>query len=342
MYIFDSAQLKIINPKRAFNIVKLYSSYYYSRFTKQVWLAGYPAVLSIEPTSLCNLKCPQCPTGLGTLNRQDGYMDMQTYRSIVDELGDYLTTIQFFFQGEPFMHKNLPEMISYAKSKNIYTLTSTNGHYLSEKSVNAILDSGLDTIVVGLDGVSPEVYKFYRRNGKFDLVVQGIKRLISERNKRGLKHPKTVLQFIVFKSNENQVDDVKKFGKELNFDKVVIKTAQIYPESNIDDFLPEDPTLTRYKKENGTIRVNGSIPNHCKRVWTQAVFTWDGVLASCCFDKDAGHAFGKWKPEPGEGVNPFFKIWKSEKGIQFRKQILKNRSEIPMCGNCTEGIKEFR
>lgn len=336
MYIFDWAQIKVLNLKRAANIAQLYSSYYYSRWTKKVRLSGYPAVLSIEPTSFCNLKCPQCPTGLGTLNRPDGYMDVDLFRSIIDDMGEYLTTVQFFFQGEPFMHKQLPEMIGYAKSKNIYTLTSTNGHFLSQNTVDAILDSGLDAIVVGLDGVSPEVYRSYRRNGKFDTVVKGIKRLIESRNNRKLKHPKTILQFIVFKSNENQVDAVRNFGKELDFDKVLIKTAQIYPETDVDDFLPDNAVYSRYEKSEGNLKIKSSVPDHCKRVWTNAVFTWDGVLASCCFDKDGKHAFGTWNG------SSFSDLWRSEKSMEFRKQIFADRSAIPMCRNCTEGIKEFK
>ena len=335
MYVFDWAQFKVLNFKRVWNITKLFSSYYASRWTKHVRLSGFPVVLSVEPTSYCNLKCPQCPTGMGTLSRSAGYMDFDVYCSIIDELGDYLTNVQLFFQGEPFMHKQLPQMIRYARQKNIYTLTSTNGHFLNAKTVDAILDSGLNALVIGLEGVSPEVYRFYRQNGKFDTVVQGIKHLIAVRNKRKLKHPKICLQFIVMKSNQDQVDAVKRFGRELNVDNVVIKTAQIYPDTNIDDFLPDEPALSRYKKVDGKLQLNVSVPNHCKRVWTTAVITWDGTLASCCFDKDAEHSFGIWN-----GMQ-FYELWRSERAMQFRRQILKDRSAIPMCSNCTEGIREF-
>jgi len=273
---------------------------------------------------------------MGTLERPAGYMNFDLYRSIIDELGDYLTNVQLFFQGEPFMHKQLPQMIQYARQKNIYTTTSTNGHFLDIQNVDAILDSGLNALVIGLDGVSPEAYRSYRQNGRFETVVQGIQRLINERNNRKLKHPKICLQIIVLKSNQDQIDAVKKFGRELKVDKVLIKTAQIYNNTNIDDFLPDDPALSRYKKAGGKLELNVSVPNHCKRVWTNAVFTWDGRLAACCFDKDAEHSFGIWN-----GV-PFFDLWRSERGMLFRRRILKNRHEIPMCRNCTEGIKTYK
>ncbi len=291
--------------------------------------------MSIEPTSICNLKCPQCPTGMGILKRPAGYLDMDLYRSIIDQLGSTATTVQLFFQGEPFLHKQLPEMISYAKSKKLYTVTSTNGHFLDQATVDAVVQAELDTLVIGLDGISPEVYKFYRRNGNFDTAVKGIERLIAERNNAGKKHPKICLQFIVFKSNEDQIEDVKRFGKELGVDKVVIKTGQIYADTDVNEYLPLNPRYTRYVNDNGTIRLKNSVPNFCKRIWTNAVFTWDGTLASCCFDKDAEYAFGTWN---GKSFND---MWRSKQSRDFRKQVLKNRSAIPMCSNCTEGIKEW-
>ena len=335
MYIFDRKQLYSLTPKRVWNIIKIVSSYYLSRVTKRPWVSGYPPVLSIEPTSLCNLKCPQCPTGMGTLNRPGGYLDFDLYRSIIDELGEYATTVQLFFQGEPFMHKQLPDMIGYAKKKNIYTVTSTNGHFLNEKIVKSVLQSELDTIVVGLDGVSPEVYRSYRRGGNLETAVKGMENLISERNRTGGENPKVCLQFIVFRSNEDQIEAVKEFGKKLGVDKVLIKSGQIYPETDFNEYLPDNPRYSRYIRDKETIRLKTSVPNHCKRIWTNAVFTWDGTMASCCFDKDTEHAFGKWNG------NSFKELWRSEKGMQFRKQVLADRTAIPMCSNCTEGTKEW-
>jgi len=335
MSTFDQAQLKAYTPKRVWNICKVMLSYYLSNITKRLWIAGYPAVLSIEPTNYCNLKCPQCPTGLGTLSRPQGYMQVDLFTSIIDAVADYVTFVQFFFQGEPFLHKNLLQMIRYVKDKNIYTITSTNGHFLSGETIDDIFKSGLDALIVGMDGVTPDVYGSYRQNGNFDAVVNGIKNLVTERTKRGLKHPKIYLQFIVLKGNENQVETAKAFGESLKADKILIKSAHIYPEMNPGDFLPENEKYSRYTWKNGKLTLKTEIPNRCRRIWTTAVFTWDGRLASCCFDKDAKHSFGTWND------SDFLNIWKSEISNRFRRQILLNRKKIPMCTNCTEGLKEF-
>ncbi|MFC1477085.1 radical SAM/SPASM domain-containing protein [candidate division KSB1 bacterium] len=332
----DPAQLRSLTARRIWNLCKVAASYYTSRLTKRAWVSGYPVVLSIEPTSLCNLTCPQCPTGAGRLDRPQGYLSFDLYREMLDDIGPYLTHIQFFFQGEPFMHKQLPEMIRYAKDKNIYTITSTNGHFLTESTIRKILDAGLDVLIAGLDGVTPDVYLNYRKNGKFDKVVSGLQQLIKIRGQKKLNHPKVYLQFLVMKHNEDQIDAVRTFGRELNVDRVLIKTAQIYPDMEPSDFLPADKRYSRYDLKDGKLVMNVPLPDYCRRLWTNAVFTWDGKLASCCFDKNAEHNFGIWNGRP------FGELWKSDESMKFRRQVLRDRKSIEICSNCTEGIKEFR
>ncbi len=301
-----------------------------------MWVAGSPAVLSIEPTNICNLKCPQCPTGAGTLERPQGKMGMELYREIINAAAEHVIHIEFFFQGEPFLNNNFIDMLRYAKGKNIYTVTSTNGHYLTENNVEDLLDSGLDAIIIGLDGTTPEVYNQYRKNGDYDTVIRGIKTLVEMRQKKEKKHPRIYIQFIVMKQNESQVAEARNLKKELNVDKVMIKTAQVYQDMSPEYFLPENKDYSRYKVANGEITLNVEIPDRCRRVWTHGVFTWDGRLASCCFDKDAKHAFGSWDGKP------LRELWLSEQGMKFRERILQDRKSIQMCLNCTEGIRIYR
>ncbi len=336
MYPVEIAQIKTLSFKKFLNLLKVFGSYTVSNILRKPYVAGYPHVLTIEPTSLCNLKCPQCPTGISSLDRDEGYMDTALYREILDEIGDYLTGIQLFFQGEPFMHKKIYDMIKIARDKNIYTISSTNGHFLSHKNIDMLLDSGLNAIIIGLDGVSQDVYEKYRKNGNYDKVLSGIKELISAKEKQKLNTPGIYLQFIVFKSNEDQIGLVKQLGKDLGVDRVLIKSAQVYPDTPSEDYLPENDRYSRYKKTKEGLVLKNRIPNMCKRVWTTGVFTWDGKMASCCFDKDAAHSFGTW------GDKSFMQLWKSKDAYEMRHKILKNRKSIDMCRNCTEGLKEFR
>ncbi|MDD3051776.1 MAG: radical SAM protein, partial [Candidatus Cloacimonetes bacterium] len=112
--------------KRLVNLVKIYSSYYLSVFTKKAFVWGYPASIMIEPTNICNLRCPLCPSGNGTLTRKRGSIDFKLFEKIVEELHDKIFMLFFWNQGEPFLHKNMNEMVRYAAERKIYTTISTN------------------------------------------------------------------------------------------------------------------------------------------------------------------------------------------------------------------------
>ncbi|MFC1513378.1 radical SAM/SPASM domain-containing protein [candidate division KSB1 bacterium] len=292
-------------------------------------------IFSFEPTNNCNLKCPQCPTGMGILKRRTGYMDLSLYRSIINSISDSASAVQLFFQGEPFLQKDLPEMIRYADEKKLYTITSTNGHFLSEETVKSIFASNLKVLVIGLDGIDSETYEKYRKNGDFNKVIKGIELLIRKKTAGKTEYPKIVLQFLVFKNNEKQIDKIREFGKNIGADKVLIKSAQIYEQTDVDDFLPENSVYSRYKNDSGSISLKTDIPNHCKRLWTTSVLTWDGITTPCCFDKDAEYAFGDLTKTELDSV------WNGESAKHFRKKILADRTGIPMCNNCIEGLKIY-
>jgi len=73
--------------------------------------------------------------------------------------------------------------------------------------------------------------------------------------------------------------------------------------------------------------------NSCWRMWHGCVITWDGLVVPCCFDKDATHQLGSLKNQN------FHQLWTGAPYNQFRKSLLKSRSEIDICKNCTEGTK---
>ena len=157
--------------------------------------------------------------------------------------------------------------------------------------------------------------------------------MVNARKEAGVKHPFIELQFLVLKHNQHQLEEIKKLGKEFGVDKVTLKTAQVYEFEEGNDFIPDIDKYSRYKKfPDGVYRIKNKLPNRCFRMWSGCVLTWDLRVVPCCFDKDARHQFGSMKTET------FDAIWKSEKYTAFRQQILKNRAEIEICRNCTEGL----
>jgi radical SAM protein with 4Fe4S-binding SPASM domain len=325
--------IKYLTIKRAINATKIISSFYISRILRKPITWGTPISYSIEPTNHCNLQCPECPSGLGALTRPLGLLRTDDFKKLIDEISDTGFYIQLFFQGEPYINKNLPEMISYAQSKNIYISISTNGHFVNEKNVDYVLDNAPDKLIFSVDGLDEESYQQYRVGGTFEQADNGLRALLKRKKERGLRKPFVEFQFIVMKQNEHQLEVVKKYCNEVGVDKLVFKTMQISSYNNAVKFLPSNKKYRRYVIENNSFRIKSEIKNHCFALWRTSVITWDGRVVPCCFDKDAQNEIGILNGKA------FSDIWHSEKYTNFRRRILSNRKSVSMCTNCTEGLK---
>jgi radical SAM protein with 4Fe4S-binding SPASM domain len=325
--------LEYFTWKRAGNVLKIISSFFVSRIIGKPIVWGMPVSYSIEPTNHCNLQCPECPSGLGTLTRPLGLLKFEDFKKLIDEINSTAFYVQLFFQGEPYINKNLPQMIKYAQSKDIYIAISTNGHFVNQNNVDLVLDNAPDKLIFSVDGLDEDSYQQYRVGGTFKQADEGLRALIKRKNDRKSKKPFVEFQFIVMKHNEHQIEDVKKYCNEVGVDKVVFKTMQISSYENAVKFLPQNQKYRRYSIDNGTFNIKNKISNRCFALWRTSVVTWDGRVVPCCFDKDAENEIGI--------VNgrTFSEIWKSEKYLEFRNKVLTNRKGVSMCTNCTEGLK---
>lgn len=320
--------------KRGVNAVKVLSSYYYSRITGNPNHAGMPLSISFEPTTSCNLRCPECPSGLRSFSRPTGMLQEELFKQTIDELAPTLNYLVFYFQGEPYLNKNFLELVQYASSKKIYTATSTNAHYLTDDAAKKTIESGLDRLIISIDGTTQEVYEQYRVGGNLEKVIEGAKRMVEWKRKLKSKTPHIIFQFLVVKPNEHQMKDVKKLAKEIGVDEVAFKTAQVYEYETGNELIPDNSKYSRYKKnDDGTYSIKNKLLNHCWKMWHSCVITWDGKVVPCCFDKDATHQLGD------VSQISFKEVWQSNAYNQFRKSLLKSRNEIDICKNCTEGTE---
>lgn len=323
-----------LNWKKLSNFFRLIFEYWYAKYSKKLVFSAMPFSISYEPTTSCNLKCPQCPSGLRSFTRETGMAEGEDFTKLIDEIGEQLMYLIFYFQGEPYLNKKLFSWINYAHQRKIYTATSTNAHYLNEENAEKTVLSGLDRIIISLDGASQESYEKYRIGGSFEKVILGIENLVKAKKKHQSKTPFIILQNIIFKHNEHEISEIKALGKKLGVDKVAFKTAQIYDYENGSNFIPEQKDFSRYKKNaDGSYALKGTNENSCWKMWHSCVMTWDGKIVPCCFDKDAKHQLGDFK------TNNFRNIWFSENYNNFRRTLLKSRKEIDICKNCSEGTK---
>lgn len=325
--------LQVFSLKKLHNLYLIYSSYYWSRFTKKTSHKGEPWSLSLETGTYCNLSCLECPSGQKQFTRPTGTMSLDTFKQIIDKQYQTLIWLILYFQGEPYLNKSFFNMVAYAKSRNIFCTTSTNGHFLNKENAIKTIESGLDRLIISLDGLDQNTYEKYRVGGNFKQVKQGIQNLVESKKELGKGHPFIVIQFIVFKINEHQLEEAKKLKQELGVDKVEIKTAQVYSTEDKNQLIPENKKHRRYKQnEQGEWIIKSQVPNKCNRMWRAAVVTWDAQLVPCCFDKDADFQMGNLLE------NSFEEIKNNKKYKQFRQQIFSNRSQIDICRNCSEGI----
>ena len=249
-------------------------------------------------------------------------------------MSSHLIHLNLYFQGEPFIHPEFLRLVEYAHQRRIFTSTSTNGHFITENVAREIVTSGLDQIIISIDGVTQEVYEQYRVHGKLDKVLNGTRTLVEQKRMMRSHTPHVVFQFLVVAPNEHQIPDVFKLANELGVDEVRLKTAQVYDYIHGNPLLPNDERYSRYvRKEDGSYRVKNALDNQCWRMWSGCVITWDGRVVPCCFDKDATHALGNLSE------HPLSEIWNGSAYAAFRKNLLNSRSEIDICANCSEGTR---
>jgi len=320
--------------RRTLNAAKVWSSYYIARAIGKSVHWGMPINISIEPTTSCNLRCPECPSGLRSFTRPTGMLGEDIFKKAIDELAPHTTYLTLYFQGEPYLNKSFFDYVSYAHQKNLYTATSTNAHYLTDEIAKKTVESGLDRLIISIDGTTQDAYEQYRIGGSLDKVLEGARNMVKWKKELKSKTPHLIFQMVVFSTNEHQIPGLYKLADEIGIDEVGLKTAQVYDYENGNKLLPQNEKYSRYRKfENGKYGLKNKMLNQCWRLWSGAVITWDGKIVPCCFDKDAQHNLGSMEN------SGFKEIWENDSYKNFRNALLKSRSEIEICKNCSEGTK---
>ena len=335
MKIFLDDSLNFIaklTPRRVWNFAKVLTSFYLSKWTRRPVQWGMPVTVSIEPTTACNLRCPECPSGLRAFSRDTGNLKEDFFRRLTDELHRDLFYLIFYFQGEPYINPNFLDMVRHAHKRRIFTITSTNGHFLNDENARRTVESGLDRLIISVDGATQETYEQYRVGGKLEQVLQGARNVVRWKRLLKSRRPHIVFQFLVVRPNEHQIPDIFRLAKEIGVDEVKLKTAQVYDYQHGNPLIPAQDRYARYRRTaDGTWEVKHALARQCWKLWHACVITWDGLVVPCCFDKDARHRLGDLKKDG------FRSIWQAPAYRDFRRAILKGRDQIDICQNCTEG-----
>ena len=275
-----------------------------------------PPYVTIEPTNLCNLRCPECITGSGQMKRVTGHMSLENFTSIVDQIYRHTLVLNLYMQGEPYLNKALPQMIAYAKSKNLFVSLSTNAQRLPELGKEVLPHH----LIVSVDGATQESYVAYRKGGKLSAVQEFVK-VISDwkkENNEGL--PFMELQFLVHRKNETEVQATKELFKG-QYDRFVTKSMQIINEENKAEFTPQASSKNRYVKD-------AAMGRGCYKMLSSSVITQDGQLALCCMDKNAEFVRGNLFHEN------YLNLLQNDEARFYRKMLIDKKSKMAICNNC--------
>ena len=319
----------VLTRSRVSNALKCYWNYALSRLGL-VRISHAPAFVSVEPACICQLHCPECPVGLrdnrppasGELERT---MSLDLWHRILAQIQDDAHTVQFYFQGEPLLNKDLPQMIREAHEAGLYTIVSTNAQALTPVMADSLVDAGLSRIIVSMDGLTEKSYTAYRVGGSLEKTKTSL-RYLREAKEHAKGGTIIELQVLRLRSNEHEWKEFKNQYKALGADRLVFKTAQLYDYRNGHPLMPSNPRYTRYVLKEDGLYHRRWLSRSCLRVWSGVVITTTGEVLPCCYDKSHAHAYGNIKE------STLRELFSNEKSLAFRKAALREQPQI--CKEC--------
>jgi MoaA/NifB/PqqE/SkfB family radical SAM enzyme len=309
------------------------------RKLRRVKCVSKPYLLIIDPCNYCNLRCPLCPTGLNDLGRQQSMLSLEHFKKYFDPLAPNLFEAYMHNWGESMLNKQVFSMIRHAQDNNVGTNLSSNFVRVSSDDMDQLLDSGLEYLVISLDGTSQEVYSQYRVNGDYDQVVANLREFLKKRAARKVKLPVVEWQFIVMKQNEHQVEEAERLAKEIGVDLLrFVPVGMPYEFKNRKETADQwYPASVRGRTESDHSEQQfgqAEKPSPCFYLYRSMVVNPDGGVSPCCVVYRKNRDFADLSSE--EPLN-MTKIWNNDKYLSarslFSKHTIPNR-RATVCDGC--------
>lgn len=322
----------VLTKSRVSNAIRCYWNYALSRMGL-VRISHAPLFVSVEPAAVCQLRCPECPVGrrdngISTSRNTDKLLSMDLFRKVLGEVKDYAHTMQFYFQGEPLLNKDLAQMIAEAHEAGLYTIVSTNAQAMTRELAEALVSAGLNRIIVSMDGLTQASYGAYRIGGDVEKAKAALRYLREAKKKLKIEDLRLQieLQCLRLKTNEQEWAELKRTYKALGADRLSLKTAQPYDYEKGHDLMPSNPRYSRYEQGADGLFHRKKRARGCLRVWSGVVVTTTGEVLPCCYDKSHAFAYGNINDAP------IAELFKNEKALAFRRAALNEQPKI--CQEC--------
>lgn len=316
--------LKHSTPRKLWNLL-LVETELRLRKTK---LRGRPYILIVDPLNVCNLRCPLCPTGVGELERKQQKMDWEVYTRIIDQLAPWGYEVNLHNWGESLLHPRIFDMIRYAVDRNLATNMSTNFNRVNDEKIDRLIESGLEYLILSIDGVSQDVYAKYRVRGNIDRVLANVRKLVARKKALGSSTPFIEWQFILFGHNAHELEAARKLAGEIGVNRFRVIPPGI-------PFHAREPEKLKekwlYKDDSGKVQAfTGGEPGACFYLYRSITTNPDGGSAPCCIVYGDRNDFGDL------GREPFEAIWNNEKYRSARSLFRKGGKGIQptVCDGC--------
>ena len=274
-------------------------------------LISMPYRYYIDPTNLCNLRCPLCPTGRRELQRPRGRMNLEDFKRIVDQIAPYAYSVELYNWGEPFLHPQIFDLIRYASECKISVQLSSNLNYFSEEMAEQAVASGLTRLLVSVDGATQEIYEKYRYGGRLEIVLYNVSLLVKAKRRLDSSTPFITLRTLINKYNEHELDQLRQLAADLAVDS--FSTGPIFVNTGdreqVEEWLPEDEHLSYYDYSAEHLENVW----HCDDLWESCTINWDGGIAPCCWLQDPSYDFGN------AFTKPLWEIWNGEAYVSSRR-----------------------
>ena len=282
-------------------------------------VSALPPIMMVEVCSACDMRCPMCPAVLHPSGRKVGLMDVELYRALIDEVGDYVGIVTPWNFGEPLLHPRLAEMIEMAKRRGILVSLNTNALSLDREKADALIASGLDCITFSFDGATRETYEHLRGGGNLERVSENVRRFMARRRTMRSGTPLTILQFIVMRENEREIPAIRALAQTCGVDKLALKRFT-YLEENGSPFRPTNSALAMPQRP---------VLSPCSRLWLSSTVLSDGRVTTCCGDLGFEHVMGTLDVDGG-----FSDIWNGPAYQRMRRQARSSMRDFAMCHTC--------
>lgn len=312
----------------------------WERKRRRTRLRSRPYLLILDPCNYCNLRCPLCPTGVKQLGREQSMLSFEHFRHYFDPHIPYLFEVYMHNWGESLINKEVYRMIEYAQAHGVGTNLSSNLVILDSDDIDRLLDSGLEYLVVSLDGTTPETYLQYRVRGDYERVITNLREIIRRRNERGLKTPVVEWQFIVMKQNEHEIPEAERLAAEIGVDKL-----RFIPVGMPYEFEDRKETADRWYPTGVSGRVESSHeeqqfgqadkPGPCFYLYRSMVVNPDGGVSPCCVVYQKNRDFAQLDPAAPVDIEA---LWNNEHYRSARALYGRQRPEgehvATVCDGC--------